>query len=125
MLHRWHGKRFPKTNISIDAATTTTFGGRVPIESRVVIGKEFLIASLKTGDFKEAARLATYVNKDHQTLLDDAVSRPFPTENNRKLDDIPTGEIEQMVHAWFADSNRISSSFRLRKFVPLRFCRAT
>jgi integrase len=82
---------------------------RVPIELRGIIGKEFLIASLKTGDFKEASRLANYVNKDHQTLLDDAAGRLFPAENNRKLDDIPAGEIEQMVLAWFANSNRASA----------------
>lgn len=82
---------------------------RVPTALRDILGKEFLITSLKTSDFKEASRLAAYVNRDHQKLLDDAAGRLLPTEHNRKLDDIPTGEIEELVHTWFANSNRAAA----------------
>lgn len=82
---------------------------RVPTHLRKVVGKEHLIASLKTTDLKEAARLAIYVNRDHQKLLDDAEGRRLPAERVRKLDDLPTGEIEQMVHTWFANSVRAAA----------------
>lgn len=77
---------------------------RVPTELRNAMGKEFLITSLKTSDFKEASRLATFVNADHQRLLDGVSGRLSPPENGRKLDDLSGDEIEKIVTDWFSNS---------------------
>lgn len=63
-----------------------------------------LITSLKTSDFKEASRLATFVNADHQRLLDEVSGRLYPPENSRKLDDLSGDEIEKIVTDWFSNS---------------------
>lgn len=77
---------------------------RVPIELREAIGKEFLITSLKTSDFKEASRLAAFINADHQRQLDEASGRVYPPESRRKLDDLSADEIEGIVTNWFSNS---------------------
>ncbi len=75
---------------------------RVPTALRSEFGSEFLIEALGTSDRKEAVRLATYVNQQHQLRLDEAAGRLTPAPNSRKFDDIPIGEIELMVAQWFA-----------------------
>ncbi|UIY28331.1 hypothetical protein LZK73_15295 [Neorhizobium galegae] len=75
----------------------------MPTELKGAVGKEFLITSLKTSDFKEASRLATFVNADHQRLLDEASGRIYPPENSRKLDDLSADEIEKIVTDWFSN----------------------
>jgi len=82
---------------------------RVPADLRNILGKEFLIAALHTDDVKEATRLANFVNADHQRQLDEASGRLYPPENSRKLDDLPTQEIEQMVHIWFSNRSRAAA----------------
>jgi integrase len=77
---------------------------RVPTELRNAIGKEFLITSLKTSDFKDASRMATFVNADHQKLLDAASGRLYPPGNSRKLDDLSADEIEKIVTNWFSNA---------------------
>lgn len=76
---------------------------RVPTELREAVGKEFLITSLKTSDFKEASRLATLVNADHQKLLDEIVGRSHPAENSTKFDDLSADAIENLVTSWFSN----------------------
>ncbi|KQU76501.1 hypothetical protein ASC75_02480 [Aminobacter sp. DSM 101952] len=73
----------------------------MPKQLRSTIGAEFLTESLKTTDLKEASRLASYVVQKHQQRLDDAAGRLVVEDNSRKLDDLPTHEIEKIVMEWF------------------------
>lgn len=77
---------------------------RVPAELREAVGREFLIASLNTSDFKEASRIANRILADHQKLLDEAGGRLYPPENSRKLDDLSADEIEKIVVDWFSNN---------------------
>lgn len=77
---------------------------RVPTELRKAVGREFLITSLNTSDFKEASRLANRVLADHQKLLDEAGGQLYPPESSRKFDDLSADEIEKMVVEWFSNT---------------------
>jgi integrase len=82
---------------------------RVPADLREVIGKEFLITSLKTSDLKEATRKATYANADHQKRLDEAEGRLHPQEDSRKFDDLSAHELEKLVTEWFSNRYRAAA----------------
>ncbi|WP_080635973.1 DUF6538 domain-containing protein [Rhizobium leguminosarum] len=82
---------------------------RVPSELRQAIGKEFLITCLKTSNFKEASRLATFVNADHQKRLDEAAGRLHPQENSRKFDELSAHELEKIVTDWFSNKYRAAA----------------
>lgn len=77
---------------------------RVPVDLREEIGKEFLIRSLNTSDFKEASRLASFVNAEHQRLLDQASGRRVSSSDVRNLDNLSGDEIEKIVTNWFSSS---------------------
>nr|KZA96498.1 hypothetical protein A4A59_05230 [Rhizobium leguminosarum] len=64
---------------------------------------------MKTSDFKEASRLATFVNADHQKRLDEAAGRLLPGENSRKFDDLTAHELEKIVTDWFSFSYRAAA----------------
>ncbi|MHC2478743.1 integrase [Rhizobium leguminosarum] len=74
-----------------------------------MIGKEFLIASLKTANFKEASRLATFVNADHQKRLDEAGGSIHPGENSRMFDNLTAHEVEKIVTDWFSHKYRAAA----------------
>jgi hypothetical protein len=78
------------------------------VNFREAIGKEFLMTALRTSDFKEASRLATFVNTDHQKRLDEAAGRLHPQENSRKFNDLTAHALEKIVTDWFSLTYRRS-----------------
>ncbi|WP_162238141.1 site-specific integrase [Rhizobium sp. Leaf306] len=82
---------------------------RVPAELRQAVGREFLITSLKTSDFKEASRKANHAIADHQKLLDEAGGRLHPQENSRNFDDLTAHELEKIVTDWFSTNYRAAA----------------
>lgn len=76
---------------------------RVPKHLVQVLGREHVVESLRTSDYREANRLAILKAAEIQKQFDAALGAATPAEGSgsRRLDDLTIQQVEDIVYNWF------------------------
>jgi hypothetical protein len=78
-----------------------------------VLGREHVVESLRTSDYREANRLAILRAAEIQKQFDAALGAATPAEGSgsRRLDDLTIQQVEDIVYNWFRrETQRIDAA---------------